>query len=381
MQAFVLSATFAIAVSFGIARYGFGLFLPDMARSFALTKAELGLISSGAYAGYFSASLIAMTFTARLGARGMLVCGMALASLGMGLIASASTTALLIAGCILAGASPGLVFSPVSDAISALYDKRERGPIFSTVNAGDGLGAIVSAVVFFAVLGTWQSAWFVFACFGLASVFWIYATAPRESVNKGQRFILPSVAMLHGGAAQRLLAGSLVLGITTTVFWTFAAALVAERSVVIAALSVELRILLWLVLGAAGMAGVVAAPLLRRYGLRSTYATSVLLTALALCLSGWATESIPALLFAAAGFGLAYIMATSQLGAWALEVYAATPSTGFGLTFLVFGIGAIIGPALAGFAAEQIGLPATFVASGAVTAALMLFRPARLAAS
>ena len=90
---------------------------------------------------------------------------------------------------------------------------------------------------------------------------------------------------------------------------------------------------------------------------------------------GAAAASASAVLLCGGLFGLAYIMATSQIGAWAIALYAARPSSGFGLTFLVFATGAVAGPALAGRAAETVGLAPTFVGAGLLTLSLLLFLP------
>lgn len=371
---FVVTATLAIAVSFGIARYGFGLFLPDMAAEFDLTNAELGLISSGAYLGYFSTSIVAMVLTVRTGARPMLIGGLALATVGMALIATAQNTLPLVIGCVLAGASPGLVFSPVSEAVSTLFARDDQGPAFSTVNAGEGLGAVLSAAVFLFLMD-WQVAWAVFAALGLISSLSIVSFVPGKRATGATGEMIAPMVWLPDGRAGALLVGSFILGITTTVFWTFAGGLVEGQSLTFAWVTMELRVALWIVLGSAGAMGVIAAPLLRRYGLKATYAVAVLTTSAALCLSGLATNTQAVVLLSGAAFGIAYIMATSQLGAWAMKVYVERPSSGFGLTFLVFAVGAVIGPAIAGYLAEVIGIGSTFLLAGLLTLANLLYLP------
>ncbi len=353
-------------MSFGIARYGFGLFLPDMAADFGLTNAELGAISSGAYLGYFASSIVAMTLTVRTGARIMLLTGLGLATAGMILIATAKSAPMLVIGCVLAGASPGLVFSPISEAISILFGQDDQGPAFSTMNAGEGLGAVLSAVVFL-LLVDWQTSWALFAALGLASTLGVLFLVPGRAQRDAQSEPITKMLWLPHGDAKALLLGSFVLGVTTTVFWTFAGALVDGQSMSIFGKMVQMRTLLWIILGLAGTAGVVAAPLLRYLGLKSTYMLAIFATGAALCLSGLATDTKTFVLMSGGVFGFAYIMATSQLGAWAMTIYAARPSSGFGLTFLIFSVGAVIGPIVAGSLAEQIGLGSTFIAAGLMT--------------
>jgi hypothetical protein len=54
-----------IAVTYGLARFAYGLFLPEMREAFDLSESILGLIGAGSYAGYCVTILIALMFTSR----------------------------------------------------------------------------------------------------------------------------------------------------------------------------------------------------------------------------------------------------------------------------------------------------------------------------
>ena len=60
-----LAGFFAIAVAFGPARSGFGLFLPDFRREFGLSTEVSGMIAGGSYGGY----LVALSLVGLLAAR------------------------------------------------------------------------------------------------------------------------------------------------------------------------------------------------------------------------------------------------------------------------------------------------------------------------
>src|ERR671910_3908423 len=62
-----------IAVTYGLARFAYGLFLPEMRESLDLSESVLGLIGAGSYAGYCFAVLGALVFTSRAGPRFMAV--------------------------------------------------------------------------------------------------------------------------------------------------------------------------------------------------------------------------------------------------------------------------------------------------------------------
>ena len=62
-----------IAVTYGLARFAYGLFLPEMRQAFGLSETVLGLIGAGSYVGYGVAIIIALVFTSRAGPRFMVV--------------------------------------------------------------------------------------------------------------------------------------------------------------------------------------------------------------------------------------------------------------------------------------------------------------------
>src|SRR3712207_9506468 len=76
-----------IAITYGLARFAYGLFLPEMRESLDLSESVLGLIGAGSYAGYCFAVLGALVFTARAGSRLMAVAAGAGAVVGLGRVA------------------------------------------------------------------------------------------------------------------------------------------------------------------------------------------------------------------------------------------------------------------------------------------------------
>src|ERR687890_1155210 len=76
-----------IAVTYGLARFAYGLFLPDMREAFDLSPSLLGLIGAGSYLGYCVAVIISLVYTSRTGPRLMAVCAGAVAVAGMAVVA------------------------------------------------------------------------------------------------------------------------------------------------------------------------------------------------------------------------------------------------------------------------------------------------------
>src|SRR3712207_5014636 len=108
-----------IAVTYGLARFAYGLLLPEMRESLDLAETVLGLIGAGSYAGYCFAILVALVFTSRTGPRLMAVAAGAVAVVGMAAVAGAPTAWVLALGVVVAGSSSGLASPPMGEAVVA----------------------------------------------------------------------------------------------------------------------------------------------------------------------------------------------------------------------------------------------------------------------
>jgi MFS family permease len=113
-----LAGFFAIAVAFGAARSGFGLFLPDFRREFGLSTERSGVITGGSYGGYLVALSLVGLFAARFGPRLFVTVGGISATTGMILVAIAPNAPLL---------ATGPYWRPATRAGPGLRTKRCRG--------------------------------------------------------------------------------------------------------------------------------------------------------------------------------------------------------------------------------------------------------------
>lgn len=79
----VLPGVAMIAVSFGLARYGYGLLLPEMQAELSISPGAAGLIASGTYVSYLLANFGVVWLTGRRGPRAAIGLAAALAAAGM----------------------------------------------------------------------------------------------------------------------------------------------------------------------------------------------------------------------------------------------------------------------------------------------------------
>ena len=344
-----------VGVSFGMARYGYGLLLPDMRRAFGLGPAALGLIGTGAYASYLAASALTGTLAARVGARRTAVAGGLLAAAGMVLAGLAASPWALAAGIVAGGASAALCYPPLSDAASALPGAaRER--VLAAVSCGTGYGVAIAAPVAIVAGGAWRHAWLAFAVLALAATAWAAHVLPARAVASPR----DGWRRLARPGALPLLAAAVLLGAGSAPYWTFAVAHLVDSGLSSSASRAFLA--------AAGIAGVLAtvtADLVRVLGAARAYGLLAALEAAAIALLA-ALPGTPHAAFASALlFGAAYNAAMTVQAIASTRLVPEQPSLALSATMGANGVGLLLGPIAAGALAEVIGLGAV-LALGAV---------------
>jgi predicted MFS family arabinose efflux permease len=358
-----------VGVAFGLARYGYGLMLPDLRAALDLDSAVLGFIATGSFAAYLVATVAAGVLAARIGPRVLVVTGGALAALGMLIVAAADSPAMLAAGILVAGASSGLVYPPLADAVAQRVAAPSRSRATAIISAGTGWGVLVSVPIALAAGASWRAAWVVFAVLAVAATLWAAwalrgvdppATADRLRANW---FVCPR--------SGPLLAGALLIGLGSSVYWTFAVDLVAGDGGMSAS---SARLVLALV-GAASLIGSFSGDLVEGIGARSTSVGGAIALSASLLLLASAPGSWLAIVPSAILFGTAYNVVVSVEAIWSARVFAGRPATGLAAVMFMLATGLLIGPAAAGVAATSYGLPSAFVGGAVVAAAVALFAP------
>ncbi|MGP9821635.1 MFS transporter [Salinarimonas sp. NSM] len=359
-----------VGVSFGIARYGYGLFLPRMAETFGMDEPMQGLVASGSYASYVLATIGAAWASGRLGPRLPIALGVAAACGGAAIVAAADGLAALAVGVALAGASPGLVFPALSDWVSVVAREEGRNRLFAIMNSGTGAGVILAAPFALAPAALWQHAWGAFALASVllgAGAIALAPPHPPKSASVGAtRARSFRAADLVAPAALPLYASALVAGLTTAVYWTFSIATIFEAGGSLGGLA-RPEIAFWALTGVSGFVGALTGDAVNRRGLPLVTRGTLATIAAACLLIGLAPASGAAIAVSGAVFGAAFIFVTGLLGVWSLRVFRERPSAGFGATFLVFTFGAMIGPIVGGALSPALGREGVFVLAAAAT--------------
>lgn len=368
--AVVSAGVLIIAVTYGLARYGYGLFVPQFRQSFGLSASSIGLLATGAYATYLAATALISWLAPRFGLRRPVLVAGVLAAGGMALIALARDPWTLMAGVLVAGASSGIAYPPFSQAVKRLLPESQQSTAVAVINSGTSYGVLVSGPLALVAGGQWRLAWVLFAALAVVATLWSAVALPRDGhARPPDRPAGEVPTTLVSRRSLGLFGAALTIGFGTSVYWTFAVDLVARAGTLPPAAG---RILVVLI-GVAGILGGLAGAAVRRLGMRATFyaTTGALCAALALLAveaGAWAPLGVSGVLF-----GAAYFAATACLGMWSLRLFPDRPAAGFGATYFLISVGQLVGPFPAGLLAETAGLEVAFYAGAALTFATLVF--------
>ncbi|MBA8824175.1 putative MFS family arabinose efflux permease [Saccharopolyspora lacisalsi] len=365
-----------IAVCYGLARFAYGLFVPVLGAEFSLDSATTGAIASGSYGGYCVAIVLATVTTARWGPRVVAVAAGATATLGTGLVAAAPHAGVLAAGVVLAGSSTGMASPPLADAVARWVAADRAGRIQTVVNAGTGLGVMVSGPVALLFGHSWRTAWAAFALAAAVVTVWAARTIPTHRVRSGDDDSasgragtrLPSSWLPPG--APRLLIAAGVMGTASSAVWTFGREIVVHHGA-----SPLASTLMWIALGAAGLLGALTGDLTAHTGLGRAWIAAMLTLAAATAGIALAAGSSPYVFVAAALFGVVYIALTGLLLLWGTHVYPAAPAFGVGAAFLLIAAGQALGSPLVGLLSDIHSPTSAFLTAAAAAALGAALRP------
>ena len=371
-----------IAVTYGLARFAYGLFLPELREAFGLDAAVLGLIGSGSYVGYCGAITISLIYTSKVGPRFMVAAAGGTAVVGMSLIAAAPRTLFLAAGVLVAGISTGLVSPPMAEAVSRVFDSGRQDRANTLINSGTSVGVALSGPVALIAVDQWRLAWAAFASVGLAVLVWNLLIIPAgdsgggsESLEESEGGDLPEITIgwLVGRRSLPLFSASIGLGLASAAYWTFSRDLVVQAGDLGRIGSTTF----WVVLGVSGLLGGAAGDLVARFGLSLVLRGALLAMAISIGMLAVAPGRLFIVYPSAALFGATYIMLTGILLVWAVKVFRDRPSAGLGAAFLLISAGQILGSYFAGVLAGTSGLQTTFAVFAGVAILSMAFGPRR----
>ena len=373
-----LAGFLAIAVAFGPARNGYGLFLPDIRREFGFSIELSGFVASASYAGYLLALTAVGLLATRVGPRPLVMIGGLSAGLGMALVALAPNAVVLAIGVILAATNAGWSWAPYNDAADRMVPARLRGRVLSIISTGTTFGILAAGLVALTAGGSWRLGWLAFAAAAVVAAAynaWLLPSGPRASGGGGSTH-WPGWSWFVCAESTSLYVAAFSFGAVSAVYWAFAVDLIANAGDLPAAAGP----LLYVAIGVAGFAGLFTGDAAVRFGLRRVLVTILASLGAATFLLGAAPAWWPAVGISAVLYGASVMCMSALLAVWSSVVFSEQPATGFSAALLLFAVGNIVGPAAAGAFAGRFGLDTAFFLSAAL-ALVGIIIPPRVEAS
>ena len=365
----VAAAFMLTALSYGLARFAYGLFLPQIREELSLGMIAAGWIAGSSFAAYCLGIILAVCSSARFSARSIALAAGITATMGMALVGLARSEWSLGLGIALAGLSTGLTSPPLATAIGHRFAELDRPKANAVMNAGTAAGIIFSGLAALTVAGAWRELYAVFALLGAGVTAWLWFAVPASATHESPQGI--SFTLLRRPGLMPLCVGALLMGVSSTAVWSFGANILRGDFDFDAAQIAWT----WIALGIAGLSGSVTGLLTNRFGTRRILACALL--AMAAGTLGLVAASLSTVFafVAISVFGAAYIIASGVYLIQGIDLLPGRPDLGLGIPFLVLALGQAAGAPLFGGIQEAIGTTATVALFSAVACLAIVCRP------
>lgn len=375
-----------IAITYGLARFVFGLFLPAIRADLEIGPAMAGVIGALPFASFVAAILVAPALVRLIGVRATGAGAAALALAGLSLIALAPSAEVLAAGVLVCGLATGTSSPAMAQAVSIAVTPALRGRVNATVNAGTSLGIAAAMPAVLVWPDSWRLAYAIFA--GLAAVAFLAAVVflPRASGARPDAAAEPALRRIDRhtwGAIARLSGLALAMGFVSAVYWVFAPDFAVQAGDALGGQTAWM----WLAVGLVGLLGASAGDLIAKYGAAMSHALAFAVMSAALTLLAAGPGELALAVASAASFGVAYMTLTGFYLVRSVQIMAARPALGPVFPLLATSVGQVVGSPVAGWMIAQQGYGTTFGAFaviGLLVAFLSLWlaaAPERLAAA
>ncbi|ESR24541.1 MFS transporter [Lutibaculum baratangense] len=361
----------ATAITYGPARMGFGLFLPQFKSEFEISTQTGGLVSSLGFLGFFMGLLISQAMTNRRGPRLSIMAGLLAATVGMGAVAAAPNLAILSLGVLLAMSSAGFSWAPFNNVIHRKVEDGARPAALSLVSTGTALGiaAAGAAALLLGIGGiSWRLCW---AAFAIASALALLGNwmALREVAGTPQAGPAQQWRQLLQASAMPLLGIGLSYGVTSAIYISFAADRIAQAGGVSGLPASTSGSLVFICYGLFGLLGLLTGRLKEVLGLPWLLRLLMLSCALSLGLLALMPTSSVGVVASAGLQGIYVMMMSAVLAFWSERLFPALPSLSFTIVLLAVAAGSVLGPAAAGLASDALGGSPAFLGTAAIAAA------------
>jgi predicted MFS family arabinose efflux permease len=351
-----------IAVTYGLARFAFGLFLPSIRSDMAIPPELAGIIGALPFASFVVAILCGPPLVRKVGARLGGVTAITLAAVGLGTIATAPNPWMLAVGVAVCGVSTGLSTPAMAAAVHRVVPKARRGRVNAAVNAGTSIGVALAAPAVVLLADAWRPAYLGFAAVAGVGVVAAALFLPSHAKPAAESPQASRPTRRQWADMTRLSSLAAATGFVSALYWVFA----PDFAVQAGGLAARDSAWMWLAVGLGGLAGGAAGDLIAKHGPASSHAFATAAMAASLTLLAADPGQLVLALFSAAAFGAAYMTLTGIYLVGGTEIMADHPALGSVMPFLAVAAGQVAGSSASGWVIAQAGYDTAFGAFAAL---------------
>ncbi|GAA0565045.1 MFS transporter [Halomonas salifodinae] len=349
-----------IAITYGLARFVFGLFLPAMRDELTISATMAGVIGALPFLSFVFTILAAPLVTRRLGVRRTGVAAAGLAGVGLIMIAQAPSSLLLAAGVLICGISTGLSSPVMAQAVYRVVPADLRGRVNATINAGTSLGIALAMPAVLLWAEAWRSAYTGFAALAAVGALAAFCYLPRDDqgISLSRPRLLPeSVSRAQWLGIARLSGLAVGMGIVSAVYWVFAPDAVINAGGLLPSQTAWM----WLAVGLGGLSGASAGDLIARFGPAASHAAALVVMSASLGLLVIDPGNFALVLASAALFGAGYMTLSGFYLVRSTQIMTEAPAFAPVLPLLATSVGQVAGSPLAGWLVGAEGHVTTFM--------------------
>ncbi|RUM97279.1 YbfB/YjiJ family MFS transporter [Pseudaminobacter arsenicus] len=348
---FAFGGMIALAVAMGFGRFVYTPILPGMMDELGLSAADAGLIAAANYLGYLVGAVVAAGGWAHRHERNVMLAALFASAALSAVMGLTDSLWLFLATRFLAGVASAFVMVFLTTIVFSHLAASRRNDLQAMHFGGVGLGIAVSSAMMAALIqaeAAWPAGWLWSAVLSAAGFLVALVLVDEGPLGNGSEHREPKLPKSLPLAKVILAYGMFGLGYVVTA--TFLVAIVRQSEA-----GRLFEAIVWLVTGAAAVPSVwLWNKMAARRGLTVTFAVGCAVEAVGVAASvsvgGYWGPLLGGLLLGGT------FVAVTAIGLRASQVLAPlAPRRALALMTAAFGLGQILGPIIAGYAAEWSG--------------------------